>query len=342
MPKELYASSPGEVAYREVDDPVLESNQVRVKAEFGAFKHGTELTMFRNTSAFAHARIHPEMGIFVEDPDAAWGPVGLGNMIVGRVAEVGPDVTGLAVGDRVCGHSTMRDTTVWNADAAWKIGEDVDWTAAVCLDPAEFAFAAVRDGNVRIGDDVAVFGLGAIGLFIVQLARLSGARRVVGVDPVPARRQLARDFGANLAIDPVNDDPGRRIKEFLDSKGADVALETSGNYSALHHAIRGLDFGGNAVAVAWPKECKGGLDFGQEAHFNRPNLIFARACSEPNRDYPRWSEKRILDTLKIWLADGILKAGGMVTPVVPFDQAADAWLKVDSDPTFSVKLGVAF
>ncbi len=55
---------------------------------------------------------------------------------------------------------------------------------AVCLDPAHFALAAVRDANVRIGTKVAIFGLGAIGLIAVQMVKLSGAELVFASDPL--------------------------------------------------------------------------------------------------------------------------------------------------------------
>jgi len=344
MARELYAPAARQVAYREVEDPPVGEGQVRVRAEFGAFKHGTELTMFRDVSPFRRRTFDGKLGLFVETEETTWAtfPIALGNMVVGRVVEAGPGVSGLAIGERVCRHSSMRDEAVWNADGLWKLPEGMSWKAAVCLDPADFALAAVRDGHVRVGDDAAVFGLGAIGLFIVQLAKRSGARRIAVVDPLPVRRQVASRLGADLFLDPTRYDAGREIKEFFDGRGADVALDTSGDYSALHQAIRCVAFGGNVVVVAWPKECKGGLDFGQEAHMNRPNLIFARACSEPNRDHPRWSEKRILETLKEWLADGTLHGDAVVQPVVPFDRAGEAWLAVDRDPSSSVKLGVAF
>ena len=342
MAKELFAPEVGKVAYREVDDPPVGSGQVRVRSEFGAFKHGTELTMFRNSSAFCSRDIDPQLGIFVDNAEAAWAPCPLGNMIVGRIVEIGPGVDGLDLGDRVCSYGSIREMHVWGAAGLWRLPETMNWKSATCLDPADFALAAVRDGHIRAGDDVALFGLGAIGLFIIQLARLSGARRVIGVDPIAARRKLATRFGADLVLDPQASDAGLENKRFCDSRGADVALDASGSYPALHHAIRGVAFGGNVVALAWPKECKGGLDFGQEAHFNRPNIIFARACSNPNRDHPRWDERRLLETLKFWLEKGALDGDPIVDPVVPFDKAGEAWLNVDRDPTFSVKLGVSF
>jgi len=325
MTRELYAPAIRQVAYREVKETPLAAGQIRVRAEYGAFKHGTELTLWRNSRG---------------DPN--WSPIELGNMLVGRVTEVGAGVTGFAVDDRACAYSSMCESVVWNAAEAWKLPEGMDWKAAVCLDPADFALAGVRDGHVRVGDDVAVFGLGAIGLFVVQLSKLGGARRIAAVDPIARRREIAKNFGADLVVDPTAGDPGGKIKKYFSSRGADVSIDISGNYSALHQAIRSVAFGGNVVAVAWPSECKGGLDLGAEAHGNRPTLIFARACSDPNRDHPRWSEGRIFETLKGWFENGTLKAGGVVDPVVPFEQAGEAWLRVDRDAASSVKLGVSF
>lgn len=344
MARDLYAPAAGEVAYREVEDPAVGEGQVRVEAEFGAVKHGTELSVFRGVSPFKGHTWEPDLGLFVPTDEPTWQtfPITIGNMVVGRVTEVGPGVEGIEVGDRVTRHSSLRDAAVWPAKGLRTLPEGMSWKAAVCLDPAEFALAAVRDGHVRVGDDVAVFGLGAIGLFIVQLVRLSGARLIIAFDPLPMRRELAKGFGADRVLDPLACDAGLEVKRFLDKRGADVVLDTSGDYRALHHALRGVAFGGNVVAVAWPQECQGGLDLGREAHHNRPNLIFARACSDPNRDHPRWDEGRLLETCWAWLADGTLDAEPIVQPVVPFAEAAEAWLAVERDPSSSIKLGVAF
>lgn len=66
----------------------------------------------------------------------------------------------------------------------------------------------MRDGHVRIGDAVAVFGMGAIGLMAVQLAKLAGAHPVIAVDPLPLRRKVALECGADLVLDPSSEDAG--------------------------------------------------------------------------------------------------------------------------------------
>ena len=72
------------------------------------------------------------------------------------------------------------------------------WKEAVCYDPAHFAMSAIRDGKVRVGERVAVFGLGAIGLMTVQMARIAGADFVAAVDPIERRRKSLQRLGQNL------------------------------------------------------------------------------------------------------------------------------------------------
>ena len=90
------------------------------------------------------------------------------------------------------------------------------------------------------------------------------------------------------------------------------------------------------------KECKGGLDLGAVAHFDIPNLIFARACSDPNRDHPRWDFGRITDHCWQWLSEGRFDCEEIVSPVVPFAESPQAYEEMDLHPETSVKLGVAF
>jgi threonine dehydrogenase-like Zn-dependent dehydrogenase len=218
----------------------------------------------------------------------------------------------------------------------------MSWQAAVCLDPATVALGGVRDAGVRVGDRVAVFGLGAIGLVAVQIARAAGASFVAAVDPIAGRRQVARDTGADLVLDPTESDVGLEIRRAA-GEGVDVALETSGNARALHHAIRGLAFGGTVALIAWYNEIRGGLDLGREAHFNRPRLVFPRAESEPHYDHPRWSMTRQADAAWKLLADGRILCEPIIQPIVRFADAADAYREyVDEHPERSVKLGVVF
>jgi threonine dehydrogenase-like Zn-dependent dehydrogenase len=220
--------------------------------------------------------------------------------------------------------------------------ESMDWQSAVCLDPATVALGGIRDAKVRMGDRVAVFGLGAIGLVTVQMCKLAGASFVVAIDPLPGRRDVAAKTGADLVIDPVAQDAGLEIRKATGDLGVDVALETSGNARALHHSLRGLAYGGTVAMVAWYNEIKGGLDFGREAHFNRPKIVFPRAESEPHDDHG-WNNRRQADAAWQFLAAGKIDCKAIVQPVVNFNDIANAYREyVDEHPERSVKLGVKF
>ena len=323
MPKELVAIAPRQPVLRDYEDGPLPADSVRVQVEFGAPKRGTEMTMYYGLRG-------------------AGFPQGLGNMCVGKVSEIGSEVEGVEIGERVAGYGHLKETHTWNAQRILKMNERMTWKEAVCYDPAHFALAAVRDGQVRVGDRVAVFGLGALGLMSQQFAKIAGADFVAVVDPIEGRRAVAEKTGADLVLDPTACNVGEALKEATGGLGVDVAIETSANYHALDDAIRSVAFEGTVVVVGWAKECKGGLDLGAVAHFNIPNLIFARANSDPNRDHPRWSFGRIIDTCWKWLSEGRFDCEDIVAPVVPFADAAAAYEEMDNYPERSVKLGVSF
>lgn len=348
MPRELVATAIRRPIIREYLDKPVRRGEIRVRTEFGAVKHGTELHMYRGDSPFGDSHWDAADRVFRPGKGKSGRfPLALGNMAVGVVIEVGPNVAGVSVGDRVAGYGKLRETQRWRWDkevypGVRRMPADMSWQAAVCLDPTTVALGGIRDGGVRLGDRVAVFGLGAIGLMAVQLARLAGAAYVAAVDPIAARRQVASETGADLVLDPSAVDAGLAIREATSGRGVDVALETSGSARGVHHAVRGLAFGGTVAMIAWYNEFHGGLDLGREAHFNRPTFVFTRAESEPQRDHPRWNNRRQADAAWELLAAGRLRCEPIVQPVAPFARAADAYREIDEHPERSVKLGVTF
>ena len=323
MPKELVAIAPREPVLREYEDGPIPNDSVRVQIEFGAPKRGTEMIMYYGLRG---ARF----------------PRGLGNICVGKIIEVGDSVEICKIGEQVAGYGNLKETHTWRANSVLKMSEQMTWKQAVCYDPAHFALSAIRDGHVRAGDRVAVFGLGAIGLVTQQFAKEAGADFIACVDPIERRRAVAEKTGADLVIDPTDCNIGEVLKEATGGLGLDVAIETSANYNALDDAIRSVAFEGTVAVAGWAKECKGGLDLGAVAHFNIPNLIFTRANSDPNRDHPRWNFERIRNTCWKWLSEGRFDCEDIVDPVVPFEDSVEAYIEMDNHPERSVKLGVSF
>ena len=323
MPKELIAVAPRQPVLREYEDGPVPADHVRVQVEFGAPKRGTELTAYYGYNG-------------------ANFPQGLGNMCVGKIIEIGEDVEGFEIGERVTHHGHLKETHTWRANSVLRMPDHMTWKEAVCYDPLHFAMSAIRDGKVRVGERVAVFGLGAIGLMTVQMARIAGADFVAAVDPLERRRRVAEKTGAELVIDPTTSNTGEVLKEATGGLGVDVAVETSAVYEALDDALRSVTFEGTIVYAGRAKACTGGLDLGAVAHVNIPNIIFARANSDPNRDHPRWDFRRIVDTCWKWLEEGRFDCEDVVDPVVPFEDSVEAYIEMDNHPERSVKLGVSF
>jgi len=348
MPKELIAVAPRQPELREYEDPPLKPGQVRIKSLLSAEKHGTTLPIYRGTSPVSEKVYDSKLGLFFPKKEATRGwtakfPMPLGNMTVGIITEVGEGVENLKVGDRVFGHLPIRETHTVDAQAVHPAPPGISDEALVCVDPAMVALMGVREGNVRLGDKVAVFGAGAIGLMAVQMAKLSGAVFVAVVEPIPIRRELALHYGADLAIDPTREDPGVCIRKATGDKGVDVAIETSGAYPALHQAIRATAYGGTIVPVSFYSGEAKGLHLGEEWHFNRQVMVSgARVESEPYRDHPRWNRKRVEEVVLELFRSGKLTVEGILKPVVPIEQAVEAYRLIDEHPEESIKLGVTY
>lgn len=347
-PRELVVAEPRKAALVAYEEPALGPTEVRVRVEYASPKHGTELSVFRGEDPFVADLFDEDWRLFVrrEGPASGNGQgTVLGNQWVGTIEEVGDRVEGFEVGERVCGYGGIRETQLVDpltAPHLLKVPDTMPWKNALCLDPAQFALGGVRDGGVRLGDRVAVFGLGAIGAISAQMARSAGAAFVAAIDPIPKRRQAALDAGADLTLDPTNQDVGLELKRATGKAGVDAAIETSGNEQALQHALRGLAYDGTIAFVGWARTF-GTLDLGREAHFNNASLVFSRAASEPNPDHPRWDRRRIAAACWQMLASRAVDCERIIDPVVPFERSPEAYEQyVDRNPERAVKLGVTF
>ena len=347
--KKLVATAPRVAALVEYEDRAILANEVKIRVRFGAPKHGTEVVDFRAASPFID--FNGEWQMFTPRPADAprgieFGKFQLGNMVVGDIIECGSDVTDYAVGDSVCGYGPLSETVIINAVNNYKLRkmpQGSSWKNAVCYDPAQFAMSGVRDANVRVGDFVVVVGLGAIGQIAIQLAKRAGASVVIGVDPIAHRCDIARRHGADFCLNPIGTDVGKEIKTLTGKQGADVIIETSGYADALQSALRGLAYGGTISYVAFAKPFAEGFNLGREAHFNNAKIVFSRACSEPNSDYPRWSRKRIEETCWELLMNGYLNCEDLIDPVVTFANSPESYMQyVDQHPEQSIKMGVTF
>lgn len=209
-------------------------------------------------------------------------PVVLGHEYSGEVVEVGKGVTGFAVGDHVtvdpniyCGHcaycqngkkqlcpsmeaiGVTRDGGFAQysripASQAFKLEPTVPWEAAAMAEPLACCLHGIDLAGIQVGDKVCVVGGGAIGLLMVQLAKLSGASQIVLSEPNKKRRQVGLQLGANAALDPTRPDAQEAFAQVLGG-GANVVIECVGNVPAVKSAFQFAGKGATVLLFSVPK-----------------------------------------------------------------------------------------
>jgi Zn-dependent alcohol dehydrogenase len=154
---------------------------------------------------------------------------------------------------RGLGVAAFAEHVVVPATAAVRIPADVPLDVACVIGCAvqTGVGAVLNTARVEEGASVLVMGLGGVGLAVVQGARVAGAARIIGSDPVAHRREAARRFGATDLLDPGTDDVAARVLE-LTGVGADYAFDTAGRGSVIQTGIAATRAGGTTVCVGAP------------------------------------------------------------------------------------------
>jgi alcohol dehydrogenase len=124
-----------------------------------------------------------------------------------------------------------------------------DEQVLMCPDIMSTGFSGAEKGGIQIGDTVAIFAQGPIGLCATAGAKLCGAAMIIGVDAVPERLDIARQLGADHVIDFSTTDPVDEIMRLTDGRGVDVAIEALGTQATFAAGLRVLRPGGTLSSL---------------------------------------------------------------------------------------------
>lgn len=208
----------------------------------------------------------------------------LGHEPVGEIVEVGKGVHGLKTGDRIsiepsltCGHcefclsgrhnlcSTsrfqggpdapgfLRDYCVIPAHNADPIPDSLTWQQATLMEPVAVWVHMYELAPVMMHQTVAVMGCGSIGLLGIAMAKAAGAARIFACDKVPHRLQMARDMGADVALDLREGDFLDAVMQNTRGRGADIVYDAAGAPSTINLGINCTRSGGRFVLVGIPE-----------------------------------------------------------------------------------------
>jgi len=127
--------------------------------------------------------------------------------------------------------------------------ELADEDVMLCPDIFSTGLGGAESGNIRVGDSVAIFAQGPIGLCATLGAKLMGASLVIGIDSVAPRLEMAGRFGANVTLNINDGDPVPAIKRLTEGRGVDVAIEALGRQETFESALRAVRPGGTLSSL---------------------------------------------------------------------------------------------
>jgi len=317
-----YQMGDGYVELRDVPEPEPGVGQVKIAVQAAGIC-GSDLHIWRG-----------DIGIPVEPP------VTLGHEFAGIITALGPGVTGLTVGQRVtaenshsvCGHCEYCITGDYNlceerratgyaydgafapycvvpAERVHLLPDTVDFLTGALSDPSACVYRAVCEkAAVHPGDTVLILGVGPMGLFSTQYAKLSGGKVILaGTAADAARLEIGRKLGADHTVDVTQPDAVDNIKGFAGHSGIDVVLECSGAPDAARLGLQLIKKRGRFILVGihgHPFE----LDFDQILY---KELVVKGMFSHR---YEAWEKAISL------AAQGLIQAKPLITHVLPLSE----------------------
>ncbi|MFD5766331.1 bi-domain-containing oxidoreductase [Streptomyces sp. NPDC127049] len=345
----------GELAVLDVPTPGCKPGGVLVRTSYSLISTGTELMKVSEAgmSMVGKARSRPDQVAKVMQSVATNGVPAtyrkvmgkldsytpLGYSLCGVVEQVGDGVDDVKVGDLV---ACAGNEHALHAEVNWvprnlyaRVPDGLAPRHAAFGTVGSIALQGVRQGEPRLGDVALVIGLGLIGQLVVQLLTASGAR-VVGVDPDPARCELAERLGAAACGDPASAAVEAAVAELTDGHGVDQVYLAAGgaDNQPVELAARLCRDRGRVVDIG---KCR--LDLPWNAYYEKElDVRFSRSYGpgryDPEyelegRDYPigyvRWTERRNLACFLDLLHRGRVDVEPLVSHIAGFDDAVETY-----------------
>jgi 2-desacetyl-2-hydroxyethyl bacteriochlorophyllide A dehydrogenase len=304
-------------------------DEVRVRAALSAISHGTEMLVYRGEVA---------ADLALDLPTLAGGygfPLKFGYANVGRAVAVGRDVRSVREGDLVFALHPHQDEYLVRESLVRRLPGRVP-EQGVFLANLDTAINVVLDAKPRLGEVVAVFGQGVVGLLVTQLLRRSGAR-VIAVEPSALRRSFAERCGAEAAVLPSD---RAVVRALTGGRGADIAIDVSGSPAALQDAIDCVAAEGTVVVCSWYGEKPVALDLGGRFHRGRVRLVSSQVGGIDPSLAPRWDRERRLGLATDLLGELMLEE--LISHRIPFARAAEAYALLDDRAAETVQVVLTY
>ncbi len=333
--RSLVFASPYRAEIREETIPALLPEQVLVETLVSAISSGTEMLVYRGQ--------FPESVVVDETINALAGrfqyPLKYGYSAVGRVVALGSDVGPEWDGRLVLAFHSHESHFAASMNELILVPEDMSAETATLLPNMETAVSFLHDGQPLLGEQVAIFGQGIVGLLTTYLLSRFPLRRLVTLDRFANRRHASTLAGAHTSLDPNADNIAEQLHTQLyegSYQGTDLTYELSGAPSALDQAIAVTGFHGRIVVGSWYGQKRASLDLGGSFHRSRIQLISSQVSTIAPELSGRWSKNR-----RITAAWDMLRAtevSPLITHRYPIEEAPAAYSLLDQSPEQAIQI----
>lgn len=327
----VYFTGIREVSVREEELPDIGADQVLVRTLLSAISPGTESLIYRGEFP-----LEISMDESIADLQGKFEyPMKYGYSAVGRVIATGANVDPAWNGRLVVAFHPHESYFIAVPESLMPLPDDVEPEDAVFLPNIETAVNFVMDGSPVVGEHVAVFGQGIVGLLTTSLLSSFPLGDLVTLDRYPLRRQASIRSGARACLDPG----GAGIREQLLERmpnGADLTYEISGSPAALDEAICATGYSGRVIVGSWYGSKRSTLDLGGRFHRSRIRLLSSQVSSIAPRFNGRWTKARRFEVA--WEMIRQLRPSRFVTHRFPVGQAAKAYRLLDQSPGEAIQV----
>ncbi len=323
--KRLLFPQVGEVTWDTFEVPAAPKPHVVVaEALCSLISAGTELAIYTGT----------HIGFSLPNPPFPLMPCQPGYALVGRVTAVGEEVEGFWPGQRVmmeAPHGTAAMVDVRQGTAI-PLPDGVSDAEGTLIRMADIALTAVRVAPLQLGEVVAVYGMGLVGQLAAQLFRLNGAQRVIGIDRIASRLEIAQ---AN-SITPLNAeqvDVPSEVARLTDGRGPDVVVEATGNPAVVPLSLDLVGRGGRVVLLG---STRGRVEIDAYSHIHRKGVrVIGAHESVRGLDLvpgARWTKPRNLRLLAELFAAGRLRSEGLISHTIAPSDALSIYGALAANP----------
>lgn len=356
--KQLFTRK-GDVSLHSVPDPGKRKNAVLVMSQYSLISAGTELSTIDNTkkNLFQMAKKNPEnvakvlkmireKGIkntYRQVRSVLKGFYNFGSEIgystAGVVIDIGDNINDIKIGDRVaCAGSGIASHAEINAiprNLLVKMPDKLDFKKACSVTLGAIALQGVRQADPRLGENVAVIGLGLLGQITIQLLKASGCR-VIGSDIDSSKIELARELCIDKVVNNKKDDFVKACDTFSDGKGVDAVIITAATQSSelINQSMKICRRKGRVVIVGAV-----GLHLQREDFYKKEIDLKISTSYGPGRyddlyeqegqDYPygyvRWTENRNMQEYLRLVMNGDVNFEKLITQEYNFEDAEKAY-----------------